>query len=170
VFLLLRYHHVMEKMVYWCFEASQLPVCIQNVNLKHGHLSFRHAVSVLTDCVDGWVLYCRAPRSMSSCSRTCARSVIGCHIIVCISGNKYIYKTNKISPTWQLPDDKKRSWPAACGCQTRQVPMAVVSPVPVGPASSWGFVLGIYFAGRGMVHTFKAWCYEEQLFFVLCAP
>ncbi len=85
----------MEKMVYWCFEASQLPVCIQNVNLKHRHLSFRHAVSVLTDCVDGWVHYCRAPRSMSSCSRTCARSVIGCYRIVCISGNKYICKTNK---------------------------------------------------------------------------
>lgn len=25
--------------------------------------------------------------------------------------------------------------------------------------------MGIYFAGRGLVHTFKAWCEEEQLFF-----
>ncbi|CAM4614419.1 unnamed protein product [Leuciscus chuanchicus] len=32
---------------------------------------------------------------MSICSRTSARSVIGCHLIVCISGNKYICKTNK---------------------------------------------------------------------------
>lgn len=51
--------------------------------------------SVSSDCVDWWAHYCRAPRSMSICSRTSARSVIGCHLIVCISGNKYICKTNK---------------------------------------------------------------------------
>lgn len=51
--------------------------------------------SVSTDCVDWWAHYCRAPCSMSICSRTRAHFVIGCHLIVCISGNKYICKTNK---------------------------------------------------------------------------
>lgn len=86
----------MEKMVYWCFEASQLPVCIHIMLTLSTDTSASAMLSQCsTDCVDGWVHYCRAPRSMSSCSRTCARSVIGCHLIVFISGNKYICKTNK---------------------------------------------------------------------------
>lgn len=92
IFLLLL---MLWEKVYWSIKASQLPVCVENVNLERCHLRHRCCHSVSTDCVDWWAHYCRAPCSMSICSRTRAHSVIGCHLIVCISGNKYICKTNK---------------------------------------------------------------------------